>query len=143
MVRDKYVYNTEPLRQSTYMCLGALADRIRVEKDKLNKQLLQKEKQIKALHDVENRKFVQSQLQSKLTHVQDQLEQTSAVFSKLKMEILKVIISINIAVNVRMSNSAYTDRMIWNINNTNKQFECIVYTDNTTDKQFENFDYIN
>ncbi|VDI43077.1 Hypothetical predicted protein [Mytilus galloprovincialis] len=94
MVRDKYVYNTEPLRQSTYMCLGAFADRIRVEKDKLNKKLIQKEKQIKALHDVENRKYVQSQLQSKLTHVQDQLEQTSAVFSKLKMEILKEVRSL-------------------------------------------------
>ncbi|XP_063413841.1 vitellogenin-5-like isoform X2 [Mytilus trossulus] len=94
MVRDKYIYNTEPLRQSTYMCLGAFADRIRVEKDKLNKKLLQKEKQIKALHDAENRKYVQSQLQSKLTHVQDQLEQTSAVFSKLKMEILKEVRSL-------------------------------------------------
>lgn len=114
MVRDKYVYNTEPLRQSTYMCLGAFADRIRVEKDKLNKKLIQKEKQIKALHDVENRKYVQSQLQSKLTHVQDQLEQTSAVFSKLKMEILKVTIPINIVVNARMSNSAYPDRSFWN-----------------------------
>ncbi|XP_052106613.1 vitellogenin-1-like [Mytilus californianus] len=91
MVRDKYVWNTEPLRQSTYMCLGAFADRIRVEKDKLNKKLLQKEKQIKALRDVENRKYVRSQFQSKLTDVQDQLEQTSAVFSKLKMEILKEV----------------------------------------------------
>ena len=61
MVRDNFVRNTEPIRSSAYLCLGAVADRIRNEKDKLLKQLEHKEMQIKLIKDREHRKPVRDQ----------------------------------------------------------------------------------
>lgn len=92
MVRDNYVRNTDPIRSSAYLCLGAVADRIRNEKDKLVKQLQDKEEQIKQIKDIEHRKPVRDQLESRLVDVHEKMEQTTSIFSKLKHDIMKVII---------------------------------------------------
>lgn len=92
MVRDNYVRNTDPIRSSAYLCLGAVADRIRNEKDKLVKQLQDKEEQIKQIKDREHRKPVRDQLESRLVDVHEKMEQTTSIFSKLKHDIMKVII---------------------------------------------------
>lgn len=94
MVRDNYVRNTHPIRSSAYLCLGAVADRIRNEKDKLLKQFEHKEKQIKLIKEREHRKPVRDQLESRLVDVHDKMEQTTSIFSKLKHDIMKVIISL-------------------------------------------------
>lgn len=89
MVRDQNVRSHEAVLRSAYLTLGAMADRIRSENDRRRRELERKERKMKKLKDRENKKYIRDQLDSKLVDVRDEIEQTSSVFSRFKMEIIQ------------------------------------------------------